>query len=44
MEARTGMETEVFTAAKRNTREEARGRKSVERVGSQNIPHWKQSQ
>ena len=34
MVARTGTETEVFAAAaKRNTREKARGGKSVERVG-----------
>ena len=31
-------------AAKRNTREKARGTKSVDRVGSQNRPHWKQLQ
>ncbi len=39
------METEVFTAAaKRNTREKAKRSKSVEKVGSQNRPHWKHLQ
>ncbi len=47
MEAQTGMETEVFTAAaaaKHNNREKARGSKSTERVRSKNRPHWKQLQ